>query len=147
MKVILLKFVKDLGHQGDIVEVSDGYAVNALFPRGLAKQATASVINKHKMAQKSQRIKEEKERELTLKKLKDLEGKIILIQEKMNPKGSLYHALGLKEIIRAIHEQYQLSIPNHLFVKKYSFKEAGKYTLELEAFRKKSKCTLLVEEQ
>ncbi len=147
MKVILLKFVKDLGREGDIIDVSDGYAVNALFPRGLAKQATASVLNKHKMAQKSELLKQEKERQETLKKLAALEGKTITIKEKMNPKGSLYHALGLKEIIRAIYEQHHLSIPNHLFIKKYSFKEAGKYTLELEAFSQKTKCVLIVEEQ
>jgi large subunit ribosomal protein L9 len=145
MKVILLKFVKELGREGDIIEVSDGYAVNALFPRGLAKQATASVINKHKMAQKSAIIKAEKEKELTISNLKKIEGKTIVFEEKLNAKGSLYHALGLREIIRAIKEQYKISIPNNLFKEKYAFKGEGKYTVELSAYNTDVEAIVFIE--
>ena len=147
MKVILLKFVKGLGHAGDIVEVSDGYAANALFPRKLAKQATAAVINKHKMAKKSAAAKLEKEEIATLIVLEKIEGKTIVFEEKLNPKGSLYHALGLKEIIRAVKEQYAVSIPNTLFKKSYAFKESGKHTIELEAYGKTVKAVVLIGEK
>jgi len=133
MKVILLKFVKGLGREGDIVEVSDGYAVNALFPKKLAQQATASIINKKKMAEKSAQIKAEKEKKETLSILNELDGKSISLKEKLNPKGKLYHALGLKEIIRAIKEQHNVSVPNNLFQEKYSLREAGKHSLVLKA--------------
>jgi large subunit ribosomal protein L9 len=42
MKIILKENLKNLGHQGDIVEVRNGYANNFLFPKGLAIMATAS---------------------------------------------------------------------------------------------------------
>ncbi len=145
MKIILLQFVKDLGREGEIVEVSDGYAVNSLFPRGLAKQATASVINKHKMAQKSELLKAEKEKKSTLTKLEKLDGKTIIFEEKLNERGSLYHGLGVKEIIKAIHEQYKISTPNTLFKEKYSFKESGKHTIELVAYKKSVKLVVLIE--
>lgn len=134
MKVILLKFVKGLGKQGDVIEVSDGYANNALFPKKLAKQATAAVLNKHKMAQKSASLQAEKEKQNTLAKLQKLSNKKITFKEKLNPKGTLYHALGLKEIIRGIYDEYKISIPNTLFLQKYSFKEKGEFTITLFAY-------------
>jgi large subunit ribosomal protein L9 len=40
MKVILQKDVKDVGRVGDMVNVSEGFARNFLFPRKLAAEAT-----------------------------------------------------------------------------------------------------------
>jgi large subunit ribosomal protein L9 len=39
MKILLLKYVKNIGSAGDVKTVSDGYARNFLLPRGLAKIA------------------------------------------------------------------------------------------------------------
>ena len=45
MKVVLLQDVKGSGKKGELVNVSDGYARNFLFPRKLAKEANAQAIN------------------------------------------------------------------------------------------------------
>lgn len=44
MEVLLLKDVDRLGHSGEVKKVSDGYARNYLFPRGLAVMATAGAV-------------------------------------------------------------------------------------------------------
>ncbi len=54
MKVILTKDVKAQGKAGEIVDVSDGYARNYLFPNGLAKPATATALNSIKIAKESE---------------------------------------------------------------------------------------------
>ena len=48
MKVILTQDVKAQGKKGDIIEVSDGYARNFLFPRKLAVVADAQALNEAK---------------------------------------------------------------------------------------------------
>ena len=55
MKVILLQDVKKMGKKGDVIEASDGYARNYLFPRKLAEEATANalhVVNAKKMKER-----------------------------------------------------------------------------------------------
>ena len=49
MKVILVEDVKSLGKKGDIVNVSDGYARNMLFPKKLGLEATSKNINDLKL--------------------------------------------------------------------------------------------------
>ena len=44
MKVVLLKDVKSIGKRDDIVNVSDGYARNFLFPQKLAAEATPGAL-------------------------------------------------------------------------------------------------------
>ena len=54
MKVVLLADVKGSGKKGELVNVSDGYARNFLFPKKLAKEANAQALNELKM-RKSQK--------------------------------------------------------------------------------------------
>src|SRR5947207_13686467 len=54
MEVILRQAVEKLGHPGDIVKVSAGYARNYLLPRGFAYEATAG--NRKRIEQERQRL-------------------------------------------------------------------------------------------
>ena len=53
MKVILLQDVKALGKKGDVVNVSDGYARNAIFPKKLGVEANAKNLNDLRFSRKS----------------------------------------------------------------------------------------------
>ena len=48
MKVVLLQDVKSLGKKGELVNVSDGYARNFLFPRKLAGEANSQAMSELK---------------------------------------------------------------------------------------------------
>jgi large subunit ribosomal protein L9 len=54
MEIILRQAIENLGHPGDIVKVSPGYARNYLLPRGLAYEATPG--NRKRIAQERQRL-------------------------------------------------------------------------------------------
>jgi large subunit ribosomal protein L9 len=54
MEVILRQAVDNLGHPGDVVTVSNGYARNYLLPRGVAFQATEG--NKKRITQEKARL-------------------------------------------------------------------------------------------
>ena len=123
-----------MGKKDEIVTVADGYAVNSLLPQKKAMQATPKIINDHKMKLKSDLDKEEKHKKSIQSAISTLAGKKVVIEEKLNPKNSLYHSIGSKEIIRAIHDQLQISIPNTVFKKQPSLKEAGEHPIVLEAY-------------
>ena len=61
MKVILLSDVKGTGKKGELVNVNDGYARNFLFPKKLAKEASAQALNELKNAQEAQAFKKKTE--------------------------------------------------------------------------------------
>jgi large subunit ribosomal protein L9 len=54
MEVILRQAVDNLGHPGDLVKVSPGFARNYLLPRGIAVEATEG--NKRRIAQERARL-------------------------------------------------------------------------------------------
>ena len=56
MEVILRQAVEQLGHPGDIVKVSAGFARNYLLPRGFAYEATAG--NRKRIEQERQRLEQ-----------------------------------------------------------------------------------------
>ncbi|MEG1427959.1 MAG: 50S ribosomal protein L9, partial [Oscillospiraceae bacterium] len=63
MKIVLLEDVKSLGKKGELVNASDGYARNFLFPRKLAKEANAQAMNEIKNAEEAKAFKIKSERE------------------------------------------------------------------------------------
>lgn len=129
MKIILLQHVKGIGRKGDITEVSDGYAQNALIPKGLAKVATASEVNKLKLAQSANIQKKTKQKQNLLTDLNILNGKLITVIESVNEKGILYHSFSNKDIVKVIKAQLGVEVPEEVFDEKYAFKELGEYTL------------------
>ena len=110
MKVILLQDVKGSGKKDQIVEVSDGYARNFLFPRKLAVAATTDNINTMKLQDQARREREAKEKaeaEELVKKLKDCPVKIAA---KAGAGGKLFGSVTTKEISAALKEQYGFQV-------------------------------------
>ena len=105
MKVIFLKDVGGVARRGEVKEVADGYALNALIPRGLVQQATASAIVAYEKLKAQDKEAEAKRIAQMRAKLDSLEGKKITIKVRANEKGHLFKSINAKEILAAVHKE------------------------------------------
>lgn len=105
MKVILLKDVKDQGKKDDIINVSDGYARNFLFPRKLAAEATAANINEAKSKQQALVARAAKEKQAAKEAAEKLDGKKITLAVKTGENGKLFGAISAKDVADGIAAQ------------------------------------------
>ena len=134
MKVILTKDVKGSGKKGDVVKVSDGYARNFLFPKGLAKEATkqnVTAINQKKAAVEHQK-------ELDLQAAKELAGKIdnkdVIIKLKAGANGKLFGSANTKDVADAVNAQHNMNVDKKKLVLKDSIKECGTYPVTIKIY-------------
>jgi large subunit ribosomal protein L9 len=104
MKVILLEEVKSLGLEGDVVEVSEGYARNFLYPQHLAIEATPQMIAERKQKVKAASNKARKQDKNARKLAASIDGTEIIIAAKSD-NGSLYATIGKKDVVKALKAQ------------------------------------------
>lgn len=102
MKVILKENMKNLGHQGDVVEVRNGYANNYLFPRGLAIMATASNLKMHEENNRQGALKREKMKTDALALAEQLKEMSITIGTKAGANGKIFGSITPLQISQAL---------------------------------------------
>lgn len=128
MKVILLVDVKDLGREGDVVEVSDGHARNFLFPQNLAVVATANSLKKK--TDKEAAVSRTQHREMSIvgDLAASLDGFELIMQEKVSDGGVLYAAVTEKAIADALKNE-GFNVDPEWIELVHPFKEPGEYTV------------------
>lgn len=105
MKVILKKDVKDIGKAGALVDVSDGYARNFLFPRQLAAEATPGAMKEYEERKAADARKEARLLAEAQSAAKELETAKVVVKGKPGADGRLYGTITTKEIAEAINKQ------------------------------------------
>ena len=130
MKVILQQDVKGQGKRGQMVEVSDGYARNFLFPKKLAVPANTDNVNKMVMQDKAKaaQIAQEKvEAQAVADRLRE---SVVKIHAKAGSGGRLFGAVTSKEIADALEAQFGLQVPKSKIVQEDPIKSFGTYELK-----------------
>ncbi len=134
MKVILLSDVKGQGKKGEIVNVSDGYARNFLFPRNLAQEANAQNLNSAQVRQDAAAHKKAVEKKNAEELAAQLADRGVTIQAKCGSTGRLFGAITNAEIAEALSAQTGLDIDKKKVVLQNPIKELGTYTVTLKLY-------------
>lgn len=130
MKVILQQDVKGQGKKGQLVEVSDGYARNFLFPRKLAVNANADNMNKMQLQEKARKAQEAKERAEAEAVAEQLKGCVVKLNAKAGSGGRLFGAVTSKEIADALQAQHGIVINKSKISQEEPIKSFGTFELK-----------------
>ena len=134
MKVVLLADVKGSGKKGELVNVSDGYARNFVFPKKLAKEANAQALNELKNAEESKAFKIKQETEAAQASADKINGKSVSILAKAGQGGKLFGSVTAKEIAEAIKKQYGVDVDKRKIDTKGDMKAFGTYECEVKLY-------------
>ena len=110
MKVILLQDIKGTGKKNQIVEVSDGFARNYLFPKKLALGANAAALNAVEKSRSAQAHREQQQKEEAETLAARLKGLVITVQARAGEAGRLYGSVTAQEVTDALAEQYGVKL-------------------------------------
>ena len=134
MKVLLLTDVKGQGKKDQIVEVSDGYARNFLFPKKLAVIADAKVMSEAKSKEESKQFKL-KEEKAAAKALADkISTLTVKIKATSGADGRLYGSVTSKDIAEKLKEQHKIDIDKRKLVLNDNIKAYGTYEIEVKVY-------------
>ncbi len=133
MKVILLQDVKSLGKKGELVNASDGYARNFLFPKKLAREANAQAMNEYKNAEDSKNYKIATQKAQANHYKEQLEGKSLVMKAKGTGE-KLFGSITAKDIANEIKQRFQINVDKRKVTLSDDIKAFGKYTAEVKLY-------------
>lgn len=134
MKVILTQDVKSQGKKDQIIEVSDGYARNFLFPKKLAIPADAKAINEVKNKEASKLHKIEVEKAAAKEIAEKLDSILVKISGKSGADGRLYGAITPKDIADTLKKDHNIEIDKRKIAVDDPIKAYGRYELEVKLY-------------
>ncbi len=148
MKVILLQDVKGYGKKGDVVNASDGFARNYLFPKKLAVEATEKNLRelKNKQAAEAKRRQQEFEE---AQKLADAISKAeVVVKAKSGEGGKLFGSITNKEIADALKKDHNIDLDRKKIVLQEPIRSLGNFELDVKVYPEVSaKLKVRVEEE
>lgn len=134
MKVVLLEDVKGQGKKGQLVNVSDGYARNFLFPKKLAKEANAQILNDIKNKNEAESFKRAEDKKAAMALAERLKEITLKFKSTGGADGRLYGAVTAKDISDKLLSDYGISIDKRKIAVSENIKTVGSYTLDVKLY-------------
>lgn len=147
MKVILNAGIKGVGKKNEIINASDGYARNFLFPKKLAVPADAqnmNVLNAKKASEQHKKNVEFEEAKKTQEKMKEI---VVKIKTKAGENGKTFGSITSKEISENLEKQFKIKVDKKKISLPEQIKTLGTYIVDVKLFEGVvGKLTVLVTE-
>lgn len=134
MKVVLLQDVKAQGKKGDLVNVSDGYARNFLFPKGLAVEADAKIMNELRTKEEARLHKIEEEKAAARTVAEKLTGIVVKLKSTAGADGRLYGSITAKDIAEELSDKHGIIIDKRKIVMDGPIRAFGTYALDVKLY-------------
>ena len=135
MKVLLLQDVKSQGKKDQIINVSEGYARNFLFPQKLAIPADAKAVTDAKNRKDSEKHKIELEKQAARDLSKKIGEATIKIVAEAGADGRFYGAVTSKDIAEALKSQFGIEIDKRKFELDAPIKAFGTYRIDVKLYQ------------
>ena len=134
MKVILLDNIKGVGKKDQIINASDGYARNFLFPKKLAVEANNEKMAKLKAKENSNQYKKSVEKEEAQKLAETLKGILLKINVKAGENGKIFGSITSKEIADNLNSQYKIEVDKKKIDLKEPIKAVGTSSVTIKLY-------------
>lgn len=134
MKVILLDNIKGVGKKDEVINASDGYARNYLFPKKLAVEANAENMTKLNNKKEAASYKKDVEKQNAEELAKKLKGIMLKIKVKAGENGKIFGGVTSKEISDNLKSQYNFEIDKKKIELKDTIKTLGEFNVSVKLF-------------
>ena len=134
MKVILLGDIKCVGKKDQVIEASDGYARNYLFPKKLALEANTENMSKLKARQDSNKFKKDTEKKQAEEIAQKLKGIMLRIKVKAGENGKIFGGVTSKEISDGLKRDYNIEIDKKKILLNETIKTVGTFTVDIKLY-------------
>jgi large subunit ribosomal protein L9 len=135
MKIILRQDMDDLGLEGDIVRVADGYARNYLLPKGIALEANKQNIKFMETQKKKIEINRLKAREVAEKIKEKLADVVITIPQKAGEEEKLYGSVTSMDIAAHL-EKEGIAVDRRKIILDKPIKTLGEFKVPIKLYPK-----------
>lgn len=125
MKVILLENIKGVGKKDEVINASDGYARNFLFPKKLALEANKENLAKLQAKQSAKQFKKDTEKEEAKKIAEKLKNITLTIAVKAGENGKIFGGITAKEIAENLKEKENMEIDKKKILLEETIKTLG----------------------
>ena len=134
MKVILLSDIKGVGKKDQVIEASDGYARNFLFPKKLAVEANSTNMNNLKAKQESNQYRKDVEKQEAKKIAEKLKGIMLKVRVKAGENGKIFGGVTSREIAEGLKKDYNIVIDKKKIMLADTVKTLGTIKVDIKLY-------------